>query len=190
MTPALNVQGWTRLGQGTGAAASPAWAIQDISSPAAHCWSPTTGLWMYWPAAAPAAHIPQPGTAEHVQQVQSGAYIWALQWTKTHMPIVNVVPLQPMSRHSSPPDPTYYKPYRLTLKCKVRAYTFPETKEDTEKLNIQLSNTEELRNVKPCLMGIYNCLTPVTKVLSYQENRRKNNISGNTFRLEIHKSYS
>jgi len=72
----------------------------------------------------------------------------------------------------------------------VRAYTFPGGKADTPKLNIQLSKTEESRNTKPCLMGICNCLTPATKVPSYQKNRRKENIAGNTVKLEIPKSYS
>lgn len=91
ITPALNVQGWARLCQGTRAAASPAWAIQEISSSDTHCWSLTMGLYMYWPAAASAAQIPQPGTTKQVQHVQSRVYIQALDWTKTHTSIVNVV---------------------------------------------------------------------------------------------------
>lgn len=51
-------------------------------------------------------------------------------------------------------------------------------------IKLRNTHTQKKRNRKPCLMGIYNFFTTVTKVLSFWKNRRKKNMSGNTFRLE------
>lgn len=47
ITPALSVQGWASLCQGTGAAASPSVSNARHLSPAAHCWSPAMDLCKY-----------------------------------------------------------------------------------------------------------------------------------------------